>query len=123
MRPVLHVCVTCRAGRTLAEGEAAPGTHLHAALVRARNVSRETIHEYTLPELREVACLAACSQGCTATIAAPGKWRILLGHLDATLASDLLDYASLYAASPTGMVMPSRRAPSLGRAVLGRIPA
>ena len=68
-------------------------------------------------------CLAACSQGCTATIAAPGKWRVLLGHLDTTLASDLLDYASLYAASPTGVVLPSKRAPSLGRVVLARIPA
>lgn len=123
MRPVLHVCVTCRAGRTLAAGETPPGAHLHDALMRAQNVSRETIHEYTLPEIREVTCLAACAQGCTATIAAPGKWRVLLGHLDDTHAGDLLDYVSLYAASPTGMVLPSRRAPSLRTAVLGRIPA
>ncbi len=121
--PVLHVCVTCRAGRTLAEGETPPGAQLHAALLRAQNVSRETIHEYTLPELREVTCLAACSSGCTATIAAPGKWRVLLGNLDETHATDLLDYAGLYAASPTGMVLPSKRAPSLRNVVLGRIPA
>ncbi len=123
MRPVLHICVTCRAGRTLAEGETPAGALLHAELVRVQNVSRETIHEYTLPELREVTCLAACSQGCTATIAAPGKWRLLLGNLDVSLAADLLDYASLYAASSTGMVMPSKRAPSLSRAILARIPA
>ena len=68
-------------------------------------------------------CLSACSSGCTATIAAPGKWRVLLGNLDETHAADLLDYASLYAASPTGMVLPSKRAPSLRNVVLGRIPA
>ncbi len=30
--PRLHVCTTCRAGRPLAEGETAPGQHLHDAL-------------------------------------------------------------------------------------------
>lgn len=128
MQPVLHVCTACRAGRSLREGETTPGSELHAALVQARNVSRETIHEYTLtaaglPEIRPVACLAACDLGCTATIAAPGKWRILLGRLDASLATDLIGYARLYAASPNGTVLPSRRAPSLRHSILGRIPA
>jgi predicted metal-binding protein len=112
---VLHVCVTCRAGG---------GQAVLDAVTRARDdVSRETIHEYTLISTCEVRCLAACERPCTATIAAPGKWRILLGHLDPSMARDLLDYAVLYQASPTGMVMPSRRAPTLRHAVLGRLPA
>ena len=119
MRPVLHVCVTCRAGTVPVEGEPVPGGRLYAALRRAQSEAPEAAG----PELREITCLAACAQGCTATIASPGKWRVLLGHLDEGLASDLLDYAALYAASPTGMVLPSRRAPSLRDAVLGRLPA
>lgn len=92
-------------------------------LLLDRIVSRGTLREQTLPEIREVTCLAACEHGCTATIAAPGKWRILLGRLDPSLADDLLDYAERYAASEKGTVLPSARAPSLRHAILGRIPA
>ncbi len=113
MGAVLHVCVTCRAGRTLADGEVPPGALLHEALIRAE----------TSAAIRDVKCLAACERGCAAAIEAPGKWRVLLGNLDASLAADLLDYAALYDASPTGMVLPSKRAPSLRHAVLGRLPA
>ena len=113
MGAVLHVCVTCRAGHALADGDVPRGALLHEALVRVGASA----------DIREVKCLAACDQGCTATIAAPGKWRILLGNLDIPLAADLLDYAALYDANPTGMVLPSKRAPSLRHAVLGRLPA
>ncbi len=113
--PVLHVCVTCRAGKPLVEGETPPGRHMHAALLAhpaAANV-----------ELREVACLSVCSDGCAAAISMPGKWTYLLGRLQPELSGDLLDYARIYAAHPTGTVLPSRRAPSLARMVMGRLPA
>jgi len=74
-------------------------------------------------ELREVTCLSLCDHGCAAAISMPGKWSYLLGRLDTSLAGDLLDYAGLYAQSATGTVMPSKRAPSLARMVLGRLPA
>ena len=32
MTVTLHVCITCRAGQTLAEGETTPGARLHAAI-------------------------------------------------------------------------------------------
>jgi predicted metal-binding protein len=112
---VLHICVTCRAGRPLAEGETPPGRFMHDAVAAHRNAARV--------ELREVVCLASCDHGCAAAIAMHGKWRYLLGRLDPSLAGDLLDYAAAYAAHPTGTVLPSRRPASLARMVLGRMPA
>ena len=114
LHPVLYVCLTCRAGRELADGATPPGALLHAELERLADVS---------VELRTVTCMASCETGCAAAIAMPGKWTNLLGRLDVQLAADLLAYARLYAASPTGTVMPSKRPPSLHpRMVLGRVP-
>ena len=115
MRPVLHVCITCRAGLPLAEGETAPGRHMLDAV--AGHADCEAV------ELREVSCLSVCSNGCAAAIAMPGKWRYLLGGLAPALAGDLLAYARLYAAHPTGTVLPSKRPPSLARMIMGRLPA
>ncbi len=115
MRPVLHVCVTCRAGLPLAEGETAPGRHMHDAV--AAHPDAEAV------ELRDVSCLSVCDTGCAAAISMPGKWRYLLGRLTPGVAGDLLAYARLYADHPTGTVLPSKRAPSLARMVMGRLPA
>jgi predicted metal-binding protein len=115
MRPILHVCTTCRTGLPLAEGQIPPGRHMHDAVARHPAVGAV--------ELREVACLSLCDHGCAAAISMPGKWSYLLGRLDTGLVGDLLDYAGLYARSSTGAVMPSKRAPSLARMVLGRLPA
>lgn len=114
--PILHVCTTCRAGLPLAEGQTAPGRHMHDA-VAALLASDPAV------ELREVACLSSCDAGCAAAISQPGKWTYLLGRLDPTLAADLLDYAATYAASRTGTVLPSKRPASLSRMVLGRVPS
>ncbi len=115
MTPVLHVCITCRAGLPLAEGATAPGRHMHDAV--ARHPDRDAV------DLREVSCLSVCSNGCAAAISLPGKWSYLLGGLAPAQAGDLLAYARLYAAHPTGTVLPSKRAPSLARMVMGRLPA
>lgn len=116
--PCLNVCVTCRAGRTLAEGEAPPGRLLHDALADLLGTAEDAALR-----LRPVQCLASCERGCAAAMTAPGKWGYLLGGLHAGLAADLLEYGAAYARSGTGTVMPSRRPASLGAAVLGRIPA
>lgn len=116
LRPYLYVCLTCRAGRELAEGVTPPGALLHAELARLVTSDPSVT-------LRHVTCMASCETGCAAAIAMPGKWTNLLGRLDVPLAADLLAYARLYAASPTGTVMPSKRPPSLHpRMVLGRVP-
>jgi predicted metal-binding protein len=114
--PVLHVCITCAAGNTALEPQDRPGQRLFEALT--------AMATNPLVEILPVSCLAACEKGCTATIFMPGKkFGYLLGHLAPDLATDLLAYTQSYAASPTGAVMPSRRAASLQNAVLSRFPA
>ncbi|HVE22771.1 MAG TPA: DUF1636 domain-containing protein [Acidocella sp.] len=110
----LHVCVTCKSG-----GEAEPlGQRLYEALAEGLAGTADEL------ELRPVACLAACERGCTAAIFKPGKlFGYLLGYLQPLHAADILDYARRYDASPTGSVMPSRRAPSLSHSILSRFPA
>ena len=117
-RPRLILCITCRQGRTLAEGEKTPGALLHGTVsaLLGEQVSAAPV------DLREVACLANCDRGCSAVISMPGKWTYLLGHLHAAIADDLLTYAAAYAASPTGTVLPSRRPESLRHMIIGRVP-
>ena len=112
-RPVLYVCLTCRAGQPLPADGVPPGEHLHAAMA-ARATSAV--------EVRPIKCLSACDDGCTMAISMPGKWTYLLGRLDPSLAGDLLAYAETYAASATGGVMPRRRPASLANVILGRTP-
>ena len=115
MVPVLHVCVTCRAGLPLPEGQTAPGRFMHGAIAGHDDAGAV--------DLREVSCLSVCDNGCAAAISMPGKWSYLLGRLRPDLAGDLLAYARLYAAHPTGTVLPSKRAASLGSMIMGRLPA
>ena len=113
--PCLHICITCRAGRTLAEGETPAGQILHDAVAAL-------LAEQAPVELRATSCLASCERGCAAAISLPGKWSYLLGGLSDGIAPDLLTYSAAYAASRTGTVMPSKRPASLANAVLGRFP-
>ena len=113
----LHVCTTCRAGIEPVHGRPVPGEILHD---RLRSLLAERPDAPVL--LLEVKCLSNCGRGCSAAIAMPGKWSYLLGGLDLDRAADLLDYAAIYAASSSGVVMPSKRPASLAAMVDGRIP-
>ncbi|MGY3590631.1 putative metal-binding protein [Bradyrhizobium sp. USDA 4341] len=114
MSVTLHVCITCRAGQTLAEGELAPGARLHAALV-----------EVGVPDdvnLVPVECLSACSQGCSVALSAPGRWSYVYGRLSADNARDVIAGAAAYASAPDGIV-PWRSRPEIFRKQsLARIP-
>lgn len=115
--PRLAVCVTCRAGREPQEDEPRPGRALYEALAaRAAAPGGPDV------ELVAVECLSLCDRGCAAAISGGGKWSYLLGRLDPDKADDLLSYAQAYAASKTGLVLPSRRAASLADMVQGRMP-
>jgi predicted metal-binding protein len=116
VRPVLHVCVTCRAGELCEDGQVAPGARLHGALEQLNNAAGSPV------ELRPIACLAACDRGCTAAISMPGQFGYLLGGLSAGIAEDVLDYAQRYPKAANGFVLRSKRAASLRDSILGRIP-
>lgn len=114
MSVTLHVCITCRAGQTLADGEVAPGARLHAALVEA-GVPDDV-------NLVPVECLSACSQGCSVALSAPGRWSYVYGRLSADNAKDVIAGATAYAAAPDGIV-PWRSRPEIFRKQsLARIP-
>jgi predicted metal-binding protein len=114
MAVTLHVCITCRAGQTIRQGEPTPGTRLRDALL-----------EVGMPEgvdLVPVECLSACSQGCSVALSAPGRWSYVYGRLSDANARDVIAGASAYAAAPDGIV-PWRLRPEIFRKQsLARIP-
>jgi predicted metal-binding protein len=67
-------------------------------------------------------CFANCDRGCSAGISAPGKWSYLMGDLGPEHAADLLAYARTYAKAKNGVVLPSKRPPSLEKTVIARFP-
>ena len=114
MSVTLHVCITCRAGQTLQEGETTPGARLYAA-IRGAGVP-EGIN------LVPVECLSACSQGCSVALSAPGRWSYVYGRLSEANSSDVIKGAAAYAAAPDGIV-PWRSRPEIFRKQsLARIP-
>ena len=114
MSVTLHVCITCRAGQTVQEGETTPGARLYAAIL-----------DQGAPEgvnLVPVECLSACSQGCSVALSAPGRWSYVYGRLTDANASDVIAGAAAYAAAPDGIV-PWRSRPEIFRKQsLARIP-
>lgn len=111
----LSVCITCRRGQPVAEGEVRPGEALYRALLAG-----------DVPEgvrIRPVECLSACDHGCNIALAAPGRWSYVYGHMDPALhAADILLGAAAYAAAPDGLV-PWRERPVIFRKQsLARIP-
>ncbi|MGA2054731.1 MAG: DUF1636 domain-containing protein [Bradyrhizobium sp.] len=114
MTVTLHVCITCRAGLSLQEGETTPGARLHAAILDAG-----------VPEsvnVVPVECLSACNQGCSVALSAPGRWSYVYGRLSDANASDVIAGAVAYAAAPDGIV-PWRSRPEIFRKQsLARIP-
>jgi predicted metal-binding protein len=114
MTVTLHVCITCRAGQSLPEGETTPGARLHAAILGIG--VPEGVH--VVP----VECLSACNQGCSIALSAPGRWSYVYGRLSEASASDVAAGAAAYAAAPDGIV-PWRQRPEIFRKQsLARIP-
>jgi predicted metal-binding protein len=110
----LHVCITCKAGETVAEGAACPGTRLHAALAAAG--APEAV------KIVPVECLSACSQGCSIALSAPGRWSYVYGRLTENDAPEILLGAAAYAEAADGIV-PWRQRPLIFRKQsLARIP-
>lgn len=110
----LHVCVTCRAGQAVGQGELTPGARLHDALVELR--PPEGI------EIVPVECLSACTQGCSIAISSYGRWSYVYGRMTPADAPSILAGAAAYAATQDGLV-PWRERPEIFRKQsLARIP-
>jgi len=114
MAVTLHVCITCRAGRTIGEDEPTPGSLLHKAIVEIGAPPGVNI----VP----VECLSACNNGCSVALSAPGRWSYVYGRMSQENAKDIVAGAAAYAAAPDGLV-PWRSRPEIFRKQsLARIP-
>lgn len=69
-------------------------------------------------------CLMACTAGCVAAVAARGKMQYLLARMPASeaLVEQLLDFAALYDAAPTGVAPNHLWPPLMALYFHGRIP-
>jgi predicted metal-binding protein len=119
-RPTLYICLSCRReGTTPApEGEATDGRRLFEAVQSLLADTGDGAPARAVPVL----CFANCERGCSAAIAAPGKWSYLMGRLGPEHAPDLLTYAGVYRKSRAGVVLPSGRPASLRDTVIARFP-
>jgi predicted metal-binding protein len=114
MAVTLHVCITCKAGQAIPEGQATPGKLLHQAIAEIGAPEGVTI----VP----VECLSACNNGCSVALSAPGRWSYVYGRMSQDNARDILAGAAAYAAASDGLV-PWRSRPEIFRKQsLARIP-
>lgn len=116
----LTVCAICTDTSASGEDGIGGGGQLHQQL-------RDLLVVHPVQdriEIQAYRCLMACTEGCVASISQPGKIQYLLGRLPATAekAAELLDFAALYTASPTGVVPNHRWPGGLAMHFLGRIP-
>jgi predicted metal-binding protein len=120
-RSQLFVCVSCRCrgSAPAPEGQATDGRKLYEALASLLEEMGEAAPVQLIPTL----CFANCERGCSAGIAAPGKWSYLMGELTPDQAEDLLAYCRAYSNAKTGVVLPSGRPASLAKSVIARFPA
>ena len=120
-RPQLFVCVSCRCrgSEKPAEGVTTDGRKLYEQL----RLSIEAMGADAPVQLVPTLCFANCERGCSAGIAAPGKWSYVMGELTPDQAEDLLTYCRAYASAKTGVVLPSGRPVSLAKSVIARFPA
>ena len=110
----LHICMTCKAGLPVEEGEACMGARVYAAVTAL-----------SIPEGVQVVpvdCLSACNTGAAVALSAPGRWSYVYGRMTDDNAADILAGAAAYAAAPDGLV-PWRARPVIFRKQsLARIP-
>ncbi|MDE1905600.1 MAG: DUF1636 domain-containing protein [Rhodospirillales bacterium] len=115
MSATLHVCITCRAGQPLVEGEPCAGARVHEAIA-ALPVSAGVV-------VKPVECLSACTKGASIALTGAGRWSYIYGPVSEADAAAILDGAAAYAQTPDGIV-PWRERPALFRKnVIARLPA
>ena len=110
----LHICMTCKAGLPVTEGELCAGAQLFDA-----------ISALPVPDgvqIVPVDCLSACNTGASVALSAPGRWSYVYGRMTPENAADILLGAAAYALAHDGLV-PWRERPVIFRKQsLARIP-
>jgi len=121
----VFVCVACRRVREgTDEGFDLPGVALVAALER-RLAERRLAEENDDVRLTVTAveCLAVCKRPCTVALCGAGKWTYLVGDLDPVAhVEEIVEAASAYARSETGIVPWKERPATFRRGVISRVP-
>ena len=114
MGTTLYVCITCKAGAPVLEGDPRPGALLHAALTAAPAPDGVRIVG--------VECLSACNTGCAVSLTKPGAWSYVYGRLTLDDVPAILEGAANYATTTDGIV-PWRDRPTVFRKQsIARIP-
>lgn len=110
----LHICMTCKAGLAVPEGEKPMGAQLW-----------EAVKGLPAPEGVEVIpveCLSACNTGAAVALSMKGAWGYVYGRMTPENAADILAGAEAYARTSDGLV-PWRERPVIFRKQsLARIP-
>ena len=116
----LTVCAICTDPSASGEAGIGGGAQLHEQL--SQRLIDHPAKDWL--EIKTYRCLMACTEGCIVSCAQPGKMQYLLGRLPATAekAAALLDFAVLYAESPTGVVPNHCWPGGLALHFLGRLP-
>ncbi len=110
----LHICMTCKAGLPVAEGEACMGARLYAAIAALPVPDGVTV----LP----IDCLSACNTGASVALSMPGAWGYVYGRMTEDNAAEILAGAAAYARTTDGLV-PWRDRPVIFRKQsIARIP-
>jgi predicted metal-binding protein len=116
----IFVCTTCRRGTEALEPlENRSGFRLHALLAKALAACDP---ERGL-DVRPVACLSNCSDGCNAAFVAPGKWTYVIGNLDPeTDAAGIVTFAEQHRDHLEGVPVWRDRPECIRKGVAARVP-
>lgn len=110
----LHICMTCKAGLAVPEGEKPMGALLWEA-VQALEIPEGV-------EVIAVECLSACNTGAAVALSMKGAWSYVYGRMGVEHAAEILAGAAAYARTTDGLV-PWRERPVIFRKQsLARIP-
>ena len=114
MGTTLYVCITCKAGAPVLEGDPRPGALLHAALTAAPAPDGVRIVG--------VECLSACNTGCAVSLTKPGAWSYVYGRLTLDDVPAILEGAAKYATTTDGIVPWRDRLTVFRKQSIARIP-
>lgn len=114
MTVTLHVCITCRAGEPVLDGQQVPGARLMDAL--------SAIDTPQGVRIQPVECLSACSNGAAIALTGPDRWTYVYGHMTTDDAPQILQGAAAYAQTADGIVPWRERITIFRKRSLARIP-